>query len=151
LKRGADTVLLDMQYSPRTDSLLDYARYLEVIRDAAKEANVPGFDRSGVMRYWNVSGACDLASLRHDGLYEKVHVCLGWPLAALILRATGLKEGKGLGGCSRFALWPRSFRPAQSSRLRPCNRWPRRRSNARPTPSSRACRSRLRSSPGGSS
>lgn len=95
---GADTVLLDMQYSPRTDRLLDYASYLAAIRDAAEALRVPLFDRYEIMRYWNVSGAFDLASLKGDGLYEKIHVCLGELLADFILRGAGLKEAKGLGG-----------------------------------------------------
>jgi hypothetical protein len=50
------------------------------------------------MRYWNVSGAFDLTSLRDDGLYEKIHICIGELLADFILRGAGLKEDKGIGG-----------------------------------------------------
>jgi hypothetical protein len=97
-KHDADTVLLGMQYSPRTDQLVDYATYLDALRDASEEAKVLLFDRYEIMRYWNVAGSFDLTSLRDDGLYEKIHVCIGELLADFILRGSGLKESKGLGG-----------------------------------------------------
>lgn len=95
---GADTVLLDMQYSPRTDQLVDYGSYLDAIREVSEAAKVPLFDRYEIMRYWNVAGSFDLTALRNDGLYEKIHVCIGELLADFILRGSGLKESKGLGG-----------------------------------------------------
>lgn len=97
-ERGADAVLLDMQYSPRTDRLLDYGAYLDTIRDIADMARVPLFDRYEIMRYWNVAGTFDLTSLKDDGLYEKIHTCIGELLADFILRGAGLKESKGIGG-----------------------------------------------------
>ncbi|HEX5778756.1 MAG TPA: SGNH/GDSL hydrolase family protein [Xanthobacteraceae bacterium] len=96
--RGADAVLLNMQYSPRTDRLVDYASYLDTIREAADTAEVPLFDRYEIMRYWNVAGTFDLTSLRDDGLYEKIHTCIGELLADFILRGAGMKESKGIGG-----------------------------------------------------
>lgn len=97
-KQGADALLLDMQYSPRTDRLLDYTTYLDTIRDIADTANVPLFDRYEIMRYWNVAGTFDLTSLKDDGLYEKIHTCIGELLADFILRGAGLKDSKGIGG-----------------------------------------------------
>ena len=97
-ERGADAVLLNMQYSPRTDRLIDYASYLDVIRAAADIAEVPLFDRYEIMRYWNVAGTFDLTSLKDDGLYEKIHTCIGELLADFILRGAGMKESKGIGG-----------------------------------------------------
>jgi hypothetical protein len=96
--RDADTVLLGMQYSPRTDQLVDYGTYLDALRNASEDAKVLLFDRYEIMRYWNVAGSFDLSSLRDDGLYEKIHVCIGELLADFILRGSGLKESKGLGG-----------------------------------------------------
>lgn len=97
-ERSADTVLLDMQFSPRTDRLVDYASYLDAIREVAEAAQVPLFERYEIMQYWNVAGTFDLASLKDDGLYEKVHLCIGELLADFILRGAGLKENKGIGG-----------------------------------------------------
>ena len=97
-ERGADAVLIDMQYSPRTDRLVDYASYLEEIRAGSDAANAPLFDRYEIMRYWNVAGNFDLTSLKDDGLYEKIHICIGGLLADFILRGAGLREDKGIGG-----------------------------------------------------
>lgn len=97
-RQGANALLLDMQYSPRTDRLLDYTTYLDTIRDVADMAKVPLFDRYEIMRYWNVAGTFDLTSLKDDGLYEKIHTCIGELLADFILRGAGLKESKGIGG-----------------------------------------------------
>jgi hypothetical protein len=47
------------------------------------------------MRYWNDSGAFDLTSLKNDGLYEKIHQCIGGLLADFVVRATSLEEFKG--------------------------------------------------------
>jgi hypothetical protein len=94
----ADAVMLNMQYSPRTDQLVDYISYSDEINAAAGAAKAPLFDRYEIMRYWNVSGAFDLTSLRDDGLYEKIHICIGELLADFILRGAGLKEDKGIGG-----------------------------------------------------
>lgn len=97
-ERGADAVLVDMQYSPRTDHLVDYASYLAEIRDSSDAAQAPLFDRYEIMRYWNVAGNFDLTSLKDDGLYEKIHICIGDLLADFILRGAGLREDKGIGG-----------------------------------------------------
>jgi hypothetical protein len=78
--------------------LVDYGSYSGAINSASESAKVPLFDRSEIMRYWNVSGAFDLTSLRDDGLYEKIHICIGELLADFILRGAGLKEDKGIGG-----------------------------------------------------
>lgn len=97
-KAGTDAVLVNMQYSPRTDRLVDYPAYLAEIRDGSDAANVPLFDRYEIMRYWNVAGNFDLGSLKDDGLYEKIHVCVGTLLADFILRGAGLRDDKGFGG-----------------------------------------------------
>jgi hypothetical protein len=81
-----------MQYSPRTDSLLDATRYVAGVRRVAESVGVPVFSRYGIMRYWNDSGAFDLAALRSDGLFENVHGCLGRLLAAFIVRGAGLDD-----------------------------------------------------------
>ena len=80
------------------DRLVDYTSYLDIVRAAADIAEVPLFDRYEIMRYWNVAGTFDLTSLKDDGLYEKIHTCIGELLADFILRGAGMKESKGIGG-----------------------------------------------------
>ena len=95
LRAGADVVLVDMQYSPRTDQLIDAANYLAYMRAVADSMDIPLFSRYEIMRHWSDSGAFDFTSLRDDGLFEKVHQCMGKLLADFVLRATELNEFKG--------------------------------------------------------
>ena len=95
LKAGADVVLVDMQYSPRTDQLIDAPNYLAYMRSVADSMDIPLFSRYEIMRHWSDSGAFDFTSLRDDGLFEKVHQCMGKLLGDFVLRATDLDEFKG--------------------------------------------------------
>jgi hypothetical protein len=95
LRASADVVLVDMQYSPRTDQLIDVSNYLAYMRSVADSMDIPLFSRYEIMRYWSDSGAFDFTSLRDDGLFEKVHHCMGKLLADFVLRATQLDDFKG--------------------------------------------------------
>ena len=95
LRTSADVVLVDMQYSPRTDQLIDAANYLAYMRSVADSMDIPFFSRYEIMRYWSDTGAFDFTSLRDDGLFEKVHRCMGKLLADFVLRATQLDDFKG--------------------------------------------------------
>jgi hypothetical protein len=97
LRHSADTVIVDMQYSPRTDRLIDTENYLAQMHWVAETMDVPLFSRYEVMRYWSDSGAFDLTSLKNDGLYEKVHMCIGSLLAELVARGLALDEFRGAG------------------------------------------------------
>ena len=44
---------MNMQYSPRTESMLDVSTYADVMRWVAQEHGALLFDRLGIMRYWN--------------------------------------------------------------------------------------------------
>ena len=52
----ADVILMNMQYSPRTESMLDVSAYADIMRLVAQQHDVVLFDRLGIMRYWNDSG-----------------------------------------------------------------------------------------------
>jgi hypothetical protein len=95
LKSGADTVLVDMQYSPRTDGLIDAANYRAQMRWVAETMDVPLFSRYDIMRHWSDSGAFDFTSLKDNGLYEKIHSCIGSLLADFVVRGVSLDEFKG--------------------------------------------------------
>jgi len=92
LRSGADVILVDLQYSPRTDQLIDANDYRASMRNVANATDVPLFSRYDIMRFWNDFGVFDLASLRNNGLYEKVHSCIGELLASFVARATDLRE-----------------------------------------------------------
>jgi len=50
---GADVILMNMQYSPRTESMLDVSAYADVMRWVAQQRGALLFDRLGIMHYWN--------------------------------------------------------------------------------------------------
>ena len=59
---GADVVLMNLQYSPRTETMISVPPYLDNMRVVAQEHDVPLFDRFAIMRQWNDQGEFDLFS-----------------------------------------------------------------------------------------
>jgi hypothetical protein len=89
---GADVILLDMQYSPRTESLLNVSAYADVMHWVAQAQGTPLFDRLAIMRYWNEEGTFDLyAATKNSDMARRVHDCIGRALAAQIMHAAHLK------------------------------------------------------------
>lgn len=86
--RGSDVVLMNMQYSPRTESMIALGNYAESMRWVALQYEIPLFDRFHVMKTWNELGTFDLYSdTKKMDTAERVHDCIGWLLADLILGA----------------------------------------------------------------
>jgi hypothetical protein len=92
---GADVILLNMQYSPRMAAIMDSTTYTQNMRRVVETLDISMFDRFEIMRYWNESGAFDLSSTKNDGLFERIHLCLGWLLADYVLRGAALTNYKG--------------------------------------------------------
>jgi hypothetical protein len=88
---GVDILLVNMQYSPRTETMIALDPYAEAMRTAAREQDVSLFDRLGIMRYWNDTGAFDLyASGKDPAMAQQVHDCLGRALASVVIEAGNL-------------------------------------------------------------
>ena len=88
---GADVVLMNMQYSPRTETMISVPPYLDNLRVVAQQHDVPLFDRFAIMRQWNDSGDFDLFSTSHGlDLAKRVHDCLGRALSKFIIDAAHL-------------------------------------------------------------
>jgi hypothetical protein len=87
---GADVVLINQQFSPRTDFMFDGAPYTENMRWVSQTRDIPLFNRYEVMKYWGETGAFDLTALKNDGTYEKVHGCIGRLIADLVMKAASL-------------------------------------------------------------
>lgn len=86
--RGTDVVLMNAQYSPRTESMIAVGPYLDVMRAVAQQRETPLFDRFAVMHYWADQGVFDFyASGRDTALAQRVHDCLGRALASLVIEA----------------------------------------------------------------
>lgn len=89
---GADVILMNMQYSPRTESIIAVGPYLDEMRAVAQQRDIPLFDRFAVMRYWADEGTFDFNTAgRDNGLAQRVHDCLGRAIASLIVESGHLE------------------------------------------------------------
>jgi len=85
---GADVILMNLQYSPRTETMTSAPPYLDNLRVVAQQHDVPLFDRFAIMRQWNDSGDFDLFSASHGlDLAKRVHDCLGRALSTFVIEA----------------------------------------------------------------
>ena len=85
---GADVVLMNLQYSPRTETMISAPPYLDNMRVVAQEYDVPLFDRFAIMRHWNDQGDFDLFSASHGlDLAKRVHDCIGRALSKFVVDA----------------------------------------------------------------
>lgn len=89
---GADVILVNPQFSPRLALLGNSGALNDRIRRVAAYADVPLFNRYGIMRYWNENDAFDFTALKNDGTYEVVHRCLGRLLGEFVSRAASFSE-----------------------------------------------------------
>ena len=88
---GADVILMNLQYSPRTETMISGSPYMDNIRAVAQEHDVPLFDRFSIMRQWNEQGDFDLFSAVHGPeLARRVHDCIGRALSNFIFGAAHL-------------------------------------------------------------
>jgi len=92
-KGGADVIMMNMQFSPRTETMISVGPYADVMRVVAQERDLPLFDRLGIMRHWSDVGAFDLfAAGRDNVLAQRVHDCIGRAIAVLIIRSGELQS-----------------------------------------------------------
>jgi hypothetical protein len=89
--RSSLVILMNMQFSPRTESMLDVSAYADVMHVVAQQRGAMLFDRLGLMHYWNDAGTFDLytATKKYD-MARRVHDCIGWALASQIINAAHL-------------------------------------------------------------
>jgi hypothetical protein len=85
---GTDVILMNLQYSPRTETMISATPYIDNMRVVAQQHDVPLFDRFAVMRHWNEAGDFDLFSASHGlELAKRVHDCLGRALSKFVIDA----------------------------------------------------------------
>ena len=90
-KGGADVILMNMQYSPRTDIMVPLGPYADNMRVVAQQHEIPLFDRLAIMRHWSDTGAFDLYAAGKDNvLAQRVHDCIGRGIASMIMDAAHL-------------------------------------------------------------
>jgi lysophospholipase L1-like esterase len=90
---GADIAFMNMQYSPRTDSMIALGSYVDAMRFVALQREVLLFDRLAVMKHWNEMGVFDLyTATKKTDTAEKVHDCIGRLLGRLIVDGAKLAQ-----------------------------------------------------------
>ncbi len=90
---GADVILINAQYSPRTESMIALGTYAEIMRWVALQQEVPIFDRFSIMKLWADLGTFDLYSATKKlDIAERVHDCIGRLLADLVAEAVKADE-----------------------------------------------------------
>jgi lysophospholipase L1-like esterase len=88
---GTDVILMNMQYSPRTETMIAVIPYAENMRWVSQQRSVPLFDRLGIMRYWSDTGVFDFYTPTKAFIVaQKVHECIGRALAIQIIDAAQL-------------------------------------------------------------
>ncbi len=98
---NADAVLVNMQYSPRTDSMVSLGAYVDAMRHAAVQHEALLFDRLALMKNWNEMGIFDLhADTKSIDIAARVHDCIGRLLARLIVDGAELAKSTNTGAAS---------------------------------------------------
>ena len=83
---GADVVLMNMQYSPRTESMIAIQAYADSMRLVSQQREVPLLDRFAIMKHWNEQGTFDLyAATKKLETAARIHDCLAQLLSDLIV------------------------------------------------------------------
>ncbi len=92
---GADVILVNLQYSPRTETMISATPYLDNMRVVAQQRDVPLFDRFAIMHHWNELGDFDLFSASHGlELARRVHDCLGRALSQFVIDAAHIDPAR---------------------------------------------------------
>jgi hypothetical protein len=82
---GADVVLMNMQYSPRTESMIAIHAYADNMRVVSQQREVPLLDRFAIMRHWSELGTFDLyAATKKLEMAARIHDCIAQLLADLV-------------------------------------------------------------------
>jgi len=85
--RTIDTILVDMQFSRSTSTVIDFERYLNTLHRAGEINDVFVFPRYQMMRYWseqNVFNFDEVAKEERAKLAARVYECIGRKLAQTI-------------------------------------------------------------------
>ena len=85
---GADVILVNSQYSPRTELMIALSTYIEDMRWVALQYEIPMFDRFAIMKLWADLGTFDFTTAKDKlAVAGRVHNCIGLLLADMIVVA----------------------------------------------------------------
>jgi acyl-CoA thioesterase I len=85
--RSIDIVLIDMQFSRSTVTVIDFERYLNTLHQVGEENEVYVFPRFEMMRYWSEQNLFNFDGVAKDeraSLAASVYACIGRKLAEAI-------------------------------------------------------------------
>lgn len=85
--RAIDILLVDMQFSRRTSTLINFDQYLQAVHRAGEVNEVYVFPRFAMMRYWSEQKLFNFDEVADDErarLAAKVYDCIGHKLAEAI-------------------------------------------------------------------
>jgi hypothetical protein len=86
---GSDIILLNAQYSPRTESMIGLNQYADNMRWVALRHDIPLFDRYAIMKLWAELGTFDfMTHTKKLDMAEHVHDCIGRLLADLVISSS---------------------------------------------------------------
>ena len=87
-RSGSDVILVNGQYSPRTESIIALGQYAEHMRWVGLRNDTPLFDRYGIMKLWSDLGTFDfMTHTKKLDMAEQVHDCIGRLLADLVIKS----------------------------------------------------------------
>ena len=82
-----DIMLVDMQYNPSTESVIDFEPYLDALHHSADLADAYLFPRFEVMKYWSDNSVFDFVNVPKGArvaLAREVYRCLGEAMAEAV-------------------------------------------------------------------
>jgi hypothetical protein len=85
--RAIDTILVDMQFSRRTTTLIDFDKYLKALHRVGELNEVYVFPRFDMMRYWSEQNMFNFDEVSPDeraAVAGRVYDCIGRKLAQTI-------------------------------------------------------------------
>jgi hypothetical protein len=92
-------LLVNAQYSPRTESIIALGSYADLMRRVAVQQEIPLFDRFSVMRTWADQGIFNFyATTKKLDTAEHVHDCIGRLLADFVMESVKLGGPHAEGG-----------------------------------------------------
>jgi acyl-CoA thioesterase I len=87
---GIDAMLMDMQFSHKAETVIDFDKYLGALHRIADVNGIYLFPRFAMMRYWSerhMFNFDEVAKAERAGLAAKVYQCIGRRLAEAIAAA----------------------------------------------------------------
>jgi lysophospholipase L1-like esterase len=98
LRAVAEVVVMDAQFSRRTNTMIDFEPYEATIREVADANDVPLFPRRDLMRHWIEAGEItfnDTEKAERNAIARRLYGCIGRALAVFVARRPHGTKGAG--------------------------------------------------------